>query len=418
MTASDIGAVVSATDTDTSDTLEYRLEGTDAARFGIISTSGQLRTKVGEKYDHEAKPSYAVTVRVMDGNGGSDTITVTLNVTDLNEAPLAPDAPIVSATSGSTTSLDVSWTASTNTGRPGIDSYDLRYRVGNSGSFTNGPQDVTRASAAIGNLAPNTSYQVQVRATNDEGNSRWSQNGDGTTNDLTPDPATDVPSTPTGLRAITSGQTQIDLSWDTPASDGGTPITGYRIEVSSDGGSNWSDLVANTGNANRTYPHTGLTAGDTRHYRVSAVNAKGTGPASSVATAQTTRRVRPSTMNLYFTESYGNRNESAEITRDANSIIGDCSGEKYFRAYWNGPSYPAADGWEVRAIPHDGGSVSQIRVRYRNDDPEWPEFIGKARFLAGQGDSSSISFAVRGRYGEEWSAWGPTSELHCRHTHE
>ena len=417
-TASDIGAVVSATDTDTSDTLEYRLEGTEATKFGIISTSGQLRTNVGEKYDHEAKPSYAVTVRVMDGNGGSDTITVTLNVTDRNEAPLAPDAPQVSATSGSTTSLDVSWTAPTNTGRPGIDSYDLQYRVGNSGSFTNGPQDVTRTSAAIGNLAPNTSYQVHVRATNDEGNSRWSQNGDGTTNDLTLDPATDVPSTPTGLTARTSGRTRIDLSWDTPASDGGTPITGYRIEVSSDGGSNWSDLVANTGNANRTYPHTGLTAGDTRHYRVSAVNANGTGPASSVATAQTTRRVRPSTMNLYFTESYGGRNESAEITHDANSIIGDCSGEKYFRAYWNGPSYPAADRWEVRAIPHDGGSVSQIRVRYRNDDPEWPEFIGKARFSAGQGESSSISFAVRGRYGERWSAWGPTSVLHCRHTHE
>ena len=417
-TASDIGAVVSATDTDTSDKLEYRLEGTEATKFGIISTSGQLRTNVGEKYDHEAKPSYAVTVRVMDGNGGSDTITVTLNVTDRNEAPLAPDAPQVSATSGSTTSLDVSWTAPTNTGRPGIDSYDLQYRVGNSGSFTNGPQDVTRTSAAIGNLAPNTSYQVHVRATNDEGNSRWSQNGDGTTNDLTRDPATDVPSTPTGLTARTRGRTQIDLSWDTPASDGGTPITGYRIEVSSDGGSNWSDLVANTGNANRTYPHTGLTAGDTRHYRVSAVNANGTGPASSVATAQTTRRVRPSTMNLYFTESYGGRNESAEITHDANSIIGDCSGEKYFRAYWNGPSYPAADRWEVRAIPHDGGSVSQIRVRYRNDDPEWPEFIGKARFSAGQGESSSISFAVRGRYGERWSAWGPTSVLHCRHTHE
>ena len=417
-TASDIGAVVSATDTDTSDTLEYRLEGTEATKFGIISTSGQLRTNVGEKYDHEAKASYAVTVRVMDGNGGSDTITVTLNVTDRNEAPLAPDAPQVSATSGSTTSLDVSWTAPTNTGRPGIDSYDLQYRVGNSGSFTNGPQDVTRTSAAIGNLAPNTSYQVHVRATNDEGNSRWSQNGDGTTNDLTRDPDTDVPSAPTGLTARTSDRTQIDLSWDTPASDGGTPITGYRIEVSSDGGSNWSNLVANTGNTNRTYSHTGLNAGDTRHYRVSAVNAKGTGPASSVATAQTTRRVRPSTMNLYFTESYGNPNESAEITHDANSIIGDCSGEKYFRAYWNGPSYPAADGWEVRAIPHPGGSVSQIRVRYRNDDPEWPEFIGKARFSAGQGDSSSISFAVRGRYGEKWSAWGPTSVLHCRHTHE
>ena len=33
-----------ATDADTSDTLTYTLGGTDAASFGIVSTSGQLQT--------------------------------------------------------------------------------------------------------------------------------------------------------------------------------------------------------------------------------------------------------------------------------------------------------------------------------------------------------------------------------------
>ena len=81
-TASNIGRAVDATDPNTGTTLEYSLEGTDAPKFGIISTSGQIQTKVGERYDHEAKPSYTVTVRVVDGDGSPDKITVTLNVTD------------------------------------------------------------------------------------------------------------------------------------------------------------------------------------------------------------------------------------------------------------------------------------------------------------------------------------------------
>ena len=92
------------------------------------------------------------------------------------------------------------------------------------------------------------------------------------------------PGAPTGLTAAGNGQTRIDLSWRAPASDGGAAITGYRIEVS-ENGSTWNDLVADTRNAATSYSHTGLTAGSTRHYRVSAINSAGTGPASSVATA-------------------------------------------------------------------------------------------------------------------------------------
>ena len=95
---------------------------------------------------------------------------------------------------------------------------------------------------------------------------------------------TTAPGAPTGLTATASGTT-INLSWTAPASNGGATISGYKIEVSSDGGSNWTDLVADTNSPATTYPHTGLAAGATRHYRVSAINTAGTGGSSNVANA-------------------------------------------------------------------------------------------------------------------------------------
>ncbi len=81
----DIGTPVSATDVDDGDTLSYSLGGTDAAAFSIDSTSGQLRTS--SALDYETKNSYAVTVSVSDGNGGSDSILVTINITNIDETP-------------------------------------------------------------------------------------------------------------------------------------------------------------------------------------------------------------------------------------------------------------------------------------------------------------------------------------------
>ena len=98
--------------------------------------------------------------------------------------------------------------------------------------------------------------------------------------------ASTAPGAPTGLSATADGQTEIDLSWTAPSDDGGSNITGYRTEVSEDG-SNWSDLVANTNSTSTSYSHTSLTAGSTRHYRVSAINSVGTGTASNVDNATT-----------------------------------------------------------------------------------------------------------------------------------
>ena len=91
----DIGAAVSATDAD-GHSLAYSLGGTDAADFSIVSTTGQLQTRA--ILDYETKSTYTVTVSVSDGNDGSDSITVTINVTDIvegsaNDVPISTEGP-------------------------------------------------------------------------------------------------------------------------------------------------------------------------------------------------------------------------------------------------------------------------------------------------------------------------------------
>ena len=96
-----------------------------------------------------------------------------------------------------------------------------------------------------------------------------------------------APGAPTGLTATANGSAQIDLSWTAPADNGGRVITGYKIEVSSDAGNAWTTHLADTTSADTTYEHTGLAAGTTRHYRVSAINTIGTSAASNVDDATT-----------------------------------------------------------------------------------------------------------------------------------
>ena len=182
--AVDVGAVVTATDAD-GDTLTYSLEGTDAAKFSIDS-SGQIRTQGGLNFDRETKASYSVTVKADDGNGGTDTIAVTITVDNAVEKPLAPGMPTVTATSGSTTSLDVSWAAPLfNTGRPAITGYKVEYRAGVSGSWTNHPHTGTGRTATITGLTAATSYQVHVLAVNSDGDGPFS--GPGSRDDGHPD---------------------------------------------------------------------------------------------------------------------------------------------------------------------------------------------------------------------------------------
>ena len=82
-----VGAVIpAATDSDTTDTLIYSMEGADKDSFNFDVSSRQITTRTGVTYDFEAKSSYSVTIKVSDGTA-SDTVAVTISVTDVDEPP-------------------------------------------------------------------------------------------------------------------------------------------------------------------------------------------------------------------------------------------------------------------------------------------------------------------------------------------
>jgi hypothetical protein len=91
-----------------------------------------------------------------------------------------------------------------------------------------------------------------------------------------------APDQVTGLSA-TAVSNRIDLAWTAP-SDGGDPITGYKIERRIGAGA-WAPLVADTGTTATTYSDTTVFPGTQYGYRVSAINGVGAGPVSIEATA-------------------------------------------------------------------------------------------------------------------------------------
>ena len=170
-----IGAPVWPRDPDR-DNLVYSLSGTDAESFTIDEGTGQLRTRA--PLDYEAVSSYQVTVEVTDGKDAEadDTVDVTINVIDVDEAPEAPDAPAVQR--ADTSVLSVTWTAPENGGRPAITDYDLEYRAAESDDpYRDAGYDGTATSAQISGVEAKVTYEVRVRASNDEGTSPWSEPG-------------------------------------------------------------------------------------------------------------------------------------------------------------------------------------------------------------------------------------------------
>ena len=80
---------VTATDPD-NDILNYSVGGTDAAAFyddfSLNGSTGAITVKSDASIDYEARSSYSVTITATDPSGGTDTIDVTINVPNADEA--------------------------------------------------------------------------------------------------------------------------------------------------------------------------------------------------------------------------------------------------------------------------------------------------------------------------------------------
>ena len=83
--ASAVVYTLSASDTDSGDTLQYFLTGVGSGDFSILSSTGLV--SLNNALDYERKSSYVFNVIVRDGNGGQATSSLTVTVSDENDSP-------------------------------------------------------------------------------------------------------------------------------------------------------------------------------------------------------------------------------------------------------------------------------------------------------------------------------------------
>ena len=170
--------VVAAVDDDGDRVRGYSISGgADRARF-VIDSSGALRFVAAPDYERPSSSgranAYLVVVTAASGTGARArhaTQTVTVDVTDSDEPPSAPANPTVSAITRN--SLTLAWTAPATTG-PAVTGYDVRYRDVSHGAWTDRAHTGTGRTATIRGLSADTTYELQVRASNPEGAGPWS----------------------------------------------------------------------------------------------------------------------------------------------------------------------------------------------------------------------------------------------------
>jgi uncharacterized membrane protein len=265
--------------------IEYRVGAGSYAEL-IPTTSSTSTTyshtgmTAGQVYVYRV---YAITSFGQSEKPSAET-TVNLKPTSSASAPGAP--PSLSATAVSPTQVNLSWSAPSNNGGYQISGYKIEVKKGSTAYSTltaNTGNSTTTYSHA--GLVTGTTYSYKVYAINSIGTSTASPEASATP---TVGSASSSPAPPAGLVATSASATQINLSWFAPSNNGGSPITGYKIEYKLGSSGTYSTLVANTANTAITYSHTGLTAGQAYVYRVSALNTVGSSNSSPESSATPT----------------------------------------------------------------------------------------------------------------------------------
>ncbi len=206
---------------------------------------------------------------------GTSVASAVLSATTLATVASAPISLVNSDVQS--TSAVISWSAPTDLGGAAITNYLVETsRDGVIWKIT--PKAVsTSRSLKLTGLAPGTTYQVRVTAINSVGASE-NLAGSISTSAI-------APTSPRSVAISDVNTMGLTLAWQLPTSNGGSAITDYRVEVSS----NCSGYTAinRAASADLAFSVTGLKAGTKYCFRVSAVNAIGTSQASAVLSAVT-----------------------------------------------------------------------------------------------------------------------------------
>jgi large repetitive protein len=203
---------------------------------------------------------YAVRVSARNAVGGGEPSEVASGIPVT--VPGTPGGMLVRVADAA---VELSWTAPAN-GGSALTGYVVEYRAEGAPSWTTWPTTGTGTAVTVTGLVNGTDYEFRVAAVTAVGQGAYAVSAPVT-------PVT-VPAAPGGL-ALTVADARVDLAWSPPATDGGSPVTGYAVEYRVAGVGSWTGWPT-TGTAT-TASITGLVNGTTYEFRVAAANAVGTG---------------------------------------------------------------------------------------------------------------------------------------------
>ncbi len=134
-------------------------------------------------------------------------------------------------------------------GSPEYTGFDLEYRRGSAGAWTRfaGPVTLNRrnlsGAALITGLENGVEYHVRVRVTHGDGYGPWSAASAATPMATTPGPIRNLAAKQIAWLSVAESDTTyvravIYVTWDPPVDDGGSPVTGYDLEIMSGGNGN------------------------------------------------------------------------------------------------------------------------------------------------------------------------------------
>ena len=295
-----------------------------------------------------------------DGNGGDD------------GSP--PGAPRDLSANPGNPRVTLSWAPGSDGGSP-ITGYDLRMSSDGGQTWSRwrplAGSDADTVSHTVTGLTNGITYSFQLRARN--------AHGPGAPASVSAIPAT-TPGAPRDLSA-NAGNPRVTLSW-TPGPDGGSPITGYELRLSSDDGRTWSHWRPVPGSDARTTSHTvtGLTNGTTYSFQLRARNAQGAG---AVASADATPATTPDApRGLSANAADGLVTLSWTPGPDGGSTI---TGYEVRRSSDGGltwvPSWQSVAGSDARTVSHTltdlaNGATYSFQLRARNArGPGVPAFV-------------------------------------------
>jgi len=205
-------------------------------------------------------------------SAGTGAVSATVSATPF--APTVPGAPRSLAATAGTQQATLTWSAPLTDGGAAITDYAIEVSTDLGVTWVRVADPIsTRTTALISALTPGVMHTFRVAAVNSVGTGAFS----GSASAIPSAPL--VPLAPRSLW-VSPGYNSANLYWMRPLSNGGSALTDYRIEWSTDSGATWpySTLVA----ATRTSTRIDSLAGGRRHdFRVVAINAAGAGAPSA-----------------------------------------------------------------------------------------------------------------------------------------